>query len=750
MTIAMKRFILKPAFLLAGLLTILAINVHAQDLNTATLLTRSEQYDKAADMYKQLIQKDPKNSKVYFYLGENYLLDYFADTLSNSLSAAVNSAKKIYQEGVNANPNDPLNYIGLAKVAYYLGDDKTADEMRAKAKSFLLPYKNIKKISPPATEYAFALAKIAESYIKDRSVDTSLALPLIRQAIKIDKNNRDVYLIAGDIYILVNDGTNSILNYNKAQFADPQSPTAAMKIGSIYVRSKAYQAAIPYFEEAISLNPNYAPAFRQLGQLYYLYGKYDQSKEYFKKYLEITAGNMPARIKYVNSLFFAKDYDEVINNVEEILKVDKSRNYLNRIAAYSCYEKDPPDYDMALSYMETLFKTVAPDRLLWKDYYYMARILLKKNQNYPKMVDELSGLEQQLDRENRRISATTVAAEKARIKASIDGTTAKIASLKSDIAKADVEINRAFGEYNKVLEFKPGDRALLNEIANNYFNYKRYDGAANTWLKMLDPTKDNTEELIRIGRTYYSAEKYKSADSVFQAVISKSPDYVPAYLWVANTYTRMDPDLKLGLAKPKFEKLIQVAQADSIKNESALIDGFKYLGYYYMSKENFNRAREYYNRMINLNPNNKENKVTGYNGLGSLETRVAGTEKTLEGRLVYLEKASNALSKTLQLDPSNTYAKSQLAYVRDFEASVKKGINPNEVKGVIRNAAGQPLPYASVGVKNTAAEVLANSKGEYKFEIPQDSEVLVFKADGYQSKEVPITKSRTYNVNLEK
>ena len=58
--------------------------------------------------------------------------------------------------------------------------------MRAKAKSFLLPYKKIKKIVPPAKEYAFALAKIAESYTKDGMVDTSMALPLIREAIRID------------------------------------------------------------------------------------------------------------------------------------------------------------------------------------------------------------------------------------------------------------------------------------------------------------------------------------------------------------------------------------------------------------------------------------------------------------------------------------------------------------------------------------------------------------------------------------
>ena len=171
----MKRLILRPAILLAVLITGFSFNIKAQDLATATLLTKSEQYDKAKDMLQQLIQKEPTNSKNYFFLGENYLLDYFADTISNSLAVAAKSAKEIYQKGVDANASDPLNYIGLAKVAFFQGDNKTAAEMRAKAKSFLLPYKNIKKISPPAPEYAYALAKIAESYIKDNKVDTSLA-----------------------------------------------------------------------------------------------------------------------------------------------------------------------------------------------------------------------------------------------------------------------------------------------------------------------------------------------------------------------------------------------------------------------------------------------------------------------------------------------------------------------------------------------------------------------------------------------
>jgi tetratricopeptide (TPR) repeat protein len=745
----MKRIISRPAIFLAVVLTGFSFNLKAQDLKAATLLTKSEQYDKAQAMFQQLIQKEPTNSKNYFFLGENYLLDYFADTISNSLTVAAKSAKEIYQKGVAANPNDPLNYIGLAKVAFYLGDNKTATENRTKARSLLLPFKNIKKIVPPAQDYAFALAKIAESYIKDGEVDTSLALPLIKEAIKIDNKNEDVDLIAGDIYILVNDGSKAISFYNQAQFADPNSPTANMKIGNIYVRGRALQAAIPYYEQAIQLNANYAPAYRELGQLYLLAQRFDQSKENFRKYLDLTEGNIPAKIRYVNALFYAKDYDGVIKNVEDIFKVDKSRTYMNRIAGYSCYEKNPPDYDKALSYMETLFKTVAPERIIKKDYYYMARILLKKNQNYPKMVDELNGLKSQLDKGKSKLAVAPNSAEKAKIKPVMDTLTKKISTLESDIAKANVEIDRAFGEYAKVLSFNPDDKSVLNEIATNYYNYKRYEGAAQTWAKLLDPAKDNTEDLMRIGRAYYTGEKFKTADSVLNIVISKSPNYVPAYLMIARTYSKMDPDLKLGIAKAKFEKLIDAAKSDSLKNESEMMEAFGYLSYYHMMSNNFGRSKEYYNMMININPNNKENKIKGYTGIGSVEMRSTVTEKTNEGRLPYLSRATDAYNKILALDPTNAFAKGQIIYIHEFESQIKKGINPNEIKGVVTNPAGQPLAYASIRVKDTAAENLSNSKGEFKFEIPQGSETLIISAKGYKAQEIPITKSRVYNVTLE-
>jgi tetratricopeptide (TPR) repeat protein len=749
----MKRMNLKKGlFLTAVLAGVVAVNNYAQELNSALLLTKSELYDRAADMLQQLIQKEPSNSKYYFYLGENTILDYYADTISNSFTFSMKSAKDIFQKGVNANPSDPLNYTGLAKVAFLSGDDKTADEMRAKARSFLLPYKKIKKIVPPAKEYAYALAKIAESYINlnDREVDTSKALPLIRQAISIDSKNKDIFLIAGDIYIMANDGSNAIKNYNLAQFVDPNSPTAAMKIGSIYVRGKSLNAAIPYFEEAIGLDANFAPAYRELGQLYWMAQRLEQSKENYKKYLELSQGNIPAQTRYVTSLFYAGDYNEVIKNVEEILAVDKSRAFLNRLAGYSYYEMKNPDYEKALQHMEELLKAIPEDRVLWKDHNYMARILMKKNQHYPKLLDELSNAEQQLDKEQSRYSSAA-AAMKPKIKPDLDKATARVANLKTEIANSDKELDRGFAEYEKVLEMKPQDRGVMSEMASYYNTYKRYDKAAHIWFQLINPANERPEEYLQIGRAYYNAEKFKTADSVFNLVVKKWPDNTQAYLWIGRTYSKMDPDSKLGLAKPKFEKVLNVSKADSIKNAAEIIESCGYLGYYHMITDNYNQSKEYYNRMININPDNKEAKIRGYNGLGQLEIRMASNEKTNEGRLPFLAKAAEAYDKILEIDPDNVSAKSQLNYVHEFEAQVKKGINPNEIKGVVKDAAtGQPIPYASIRVKDTAAENLTNTKGEYKFEIPQGSEVLIISAKGYATKEIPITKSRVYNVSLEK
>ncbi len=267
---------------------------------------------------------------------------------------------------------------------------------------------------------------------------------------------------------------------------------------------------------------------------------------------------------------------------------------------------------------------------------------------------------------------------------------------------------------------------------------------------MIPLGKDDISDIMQIGRAYYLGENYKKADSIFNEVVKKNPEYVDAYVYIARTYSRMDPDSKMWLAKPKFEILVDKAEKDSLKNESYLMEAFQYLSYYHLMNSNYSTAKNYYSRMINLDARNNDNKVKGYMGIGGIEMEVARNEKTLEGTLMILGRAAEAYNQVLAIDPNNAPAKATAKYVQDYMASVKKGINPNEIKGTVKDSSGQPIPYASVRVKDTAAENLASSKGEFKFEIPQGSEVLIISAKGFTSKEVPITKSRIYNIVLQK
>lgn len=733
----MKRLSIKQVLFLAGLFTLfISSNSTAQDLQTAFSLTKSEQYDEAEAAFKELIQKEPTVSKNYFYFGETYLLGYFADTISNSLKITSDQAREMYDKGIKADSLNPLNYIGLAKVAFYLGKDQDAANLRAKAKKLLPSYKKVSKIPNPK-EYAFALAKLAESYVRNEKIDTTLAFPLLREAFSIDSKNPDIYIIAGDLYFIVKDASASVKNYSIANNLDKTRPTANMKIGSIYMKAKNLSNAIPYFEQAISLNANYAPAYRELGQLYSMAGKYDKSKEYFKKYLELTKGNIPAKIRYVNALFYAKEYDEAIKNVEEIFSIDQKRTYLNRIAAYSCFEKTPPEYDKALAYMDKLFKEMPEDRIIQKDYTYYAKILLKKNSDYPKMVSNTEKLERDLNRYQDRYETAT-AANKEKIKVQIDTLTVQIANQRKLIAVDDLELDRAFSAYKKALELTPEDKSLLNDIAVNLYNYKRFNESAKYFEKLIDLGKNDANDYLQIGKAYNQGKNYAKADSSLSILIQKFPENIQGYVWMANTYSAMDPDNAKGIARPKFEELIQKARTDSVKYASELFNAYRFMGGDYFSSKNYAKAREFYNLIVNLSAENKDYKIIGYNSIGL--THYSSGE---------YEKAIDAYSKTLELDPKNQNATVSIKNIKIAQVNAAANNKPNELKGVIKDVFGGPIASASVRVRDTAAEAWTNAKGEYAFEIPTGSEALIISAKGYKSKEVIITKARIYNISLE-
>jgi tetratricopeptide (TPR) repeat protein len=709
--------------------------LRSQSLDEAITFTKNEQYDKAEALFQQLIKSEPGNSKIFFHYGENTLLNYFSDTISNSLNVATKEAADIFNQGITANPNDPLNYIGLAKVSFYKGEDAKAEEFRVKANGLLPPYKKITKIEDPKG-YAYTLAKIAQSYIRFEQVDTSLALPFIRHALQIDPRNSEVYIIAGDIYILVNDGSKAIKNYNLAQDWDMTSPTANMKIGSIYVKGRNLMAAIPFYEQAIALDQNYAPAYRELGQLYSMAGRYNESKTYFEKYLELTQGNIPAKIRYVNALFYAKEYSEVIKNVEEIFAVDNSRTYMNRIAGYSAYEEG--NYQQALDFMDELFASLPEDRIIKKDYIYYARILVKKNQNYSKLLIEADNLASDLAKMQSKYP-TLKSPAKEKMKADIDAMAVKGTAAKAAIATADAELTSAFKAYEKAINFDTEDLNLIYEKGSFQYANRRYEDAADTWARLLTKGRNSESDVIQVGRAYYQAKAYGKADLIFKLMIEKYPDNLQGYLWAANTASAQDPDSDLGLAKPKFIALLAKAEVDSIKNVQEMFDALRFLGYNALQDKNYEEARAYYSRMMNLAPSNKDYLVKAHGSLSTLFLTMGDYNRAIEEN-----------NRILAIDPSNESAISTIQYITALQKNAAPPKHPNEITGIIFDSSGLPIPGASVRVKDTAAEAWTNARGEYKFVMPENSEVLVISAKDYRTIEVPVTKKRVYNATLEK
>lgn len=725
----------KKTFLILALIVISGVaGLKAQTLDEAITAMNNERYDKADEILQDLAKKSA-SSKIYYLLGENTLLNFFADTISNSQKAVMAEAKGLFDKGIALNANDPFNYIGLAKVASYSGDQQSATQMRLKAKSFLLPYKKVTKI-PNAADYALTLAKLAESYIVFDKVDTTMALPLVREALTIDEKNPTIYIIAGDIYLLVNNGSLAIRNYNRAQDCDPQSPIANMKIGYIYFKGRNLMAAIPYFEQAIALNKNYAPAYRELGQLYSMAGRFKESKENFETYLTLTNQNVPAKIRYVNALFYSKNYAEVVKNVEDIFAVDKSRTYLNRVAGYSCYEQG--DYAKALTYMNNLFAQLPADRILKKDYIYYARIIMKNNEDYGKELGDLEKAKADLAKVQEKNESLKGAA-KEKEKVSEEPLVAKIAEIQKSVDASEKALDKGYDAYEKAITFGEEDTYLIQEKARNLYNQRRYSEAAANWERLIAKGKNSEENYLQIGKAYYQGKDFDKAEVIFKDMTEKFPDYIPGYQWAANNAAAKDPDSKLGLTKPRFAALIAKAATDSVKYSEEIFNALRFLGYNALQADRNDEAKAYYNRMLNLDPNNKDFQVKALSSLNTLYMTTGEYGKALEYD-----------NKILAIEPSNGAAKANIQYIQALQSSAKPKANPNEISGVIKDESGTPIASASVRVKDTAAEAWTNAKGEYRFTMPEASTTLVISANGYTTKEVAVTKSRVYNSTLSK
>ncbi len=529
----------------------------SQELKDAVKLTKSEQFAKATSKFKELIRLTPGNGDLYFFYGKNFLDKYYSDTLNISFPEMADSAKTVYELGLKMDPANPINFVGLGAID--LINNKLPEAKAEFAKAIaLLPSKANKQIKMDPGKQSVVMIEMAESYVTAGVHDTGSVFSLLRSAEKLDPKNPILYIVKGDVYFyLLNDGSKAIANYNMAQTLDPKSPEATLRFGQLWLRARQYTTALKYYQDVVKMDSTFAPAYRELGSLLSRAGRQEEAKKNFYKFLALTR-NTAARKQFVNTLIELKDYNEAINQLNEILKVDNTDNDVNRALAYCYFETQ--QYDKGLPYIKKFIAQARPEKVRPLDYTYYGRLLSKLKQ------DSLA-------------------------------TEQLLKAYSMDTSKAE----------------------LISEAALCYTRIKKFDKAMEQYERKIKLKKGVPMDYYNLGKVYYSLLDYVKADTNLAIFNKMQADYIPGFTWRARTKSNLDQkDPKgfntTGLAAPVYEGLLLKTQSDTVKYMKERFESFDYLAFYHYSqymrdqklKDEAEKALFYYMRMSAVNPNDEK------------------------------------------------------------------------------------------------------------------------------------------------
>jgi tetratricopeptide (TPR) repeat protein len=561
----MKKYILPVAILVSG------ISAKAQTLQEAIKKTENERFASAAADFRALIAKDPAKGDYYFYYGENF---YNSDNLDSALM--------MYRKGSEVQPTNGLNYAGMGKVQLAQGNDKEGNANLFKAKT--LGAKN-------ATVYM----NIAEAYITVPNPYKNLteAMKLLTDAIKWESKNPEPHLLMGDAILEQNpaEGSGAIKEYNEALKLNPKSPKGLLRIGKLYERGKNYTSALDYYKQAEAIDPNFAPAYREKAEIYNKAGMTQKALESIKKYMELNNNSMDARKRYAEFLFKAKQYPDAIKELEEILKKDPT-SYLWRLLGYSYDEMDAKtDKEAPVKGVDAMNK--------------FFEVTGGKNYNY--IPDDYRHLGSLLGKTGKD-SLGAVAILKA-----IALDTVKNCELYGEVARIYMKAKK-YDKATYYYERKATCPNMKDLTSTDWFELGRayfYIGAAK--IKEAAETKDAKAKAKKEAE---ALPYFVKADTAFAHVCrlteAVGKPFSTGYFWRGKASINIDPKNDLFLAKPHFEKALSLVKPEeraAAGNKDNVILACEYLGYYYVKMKDNAKAKEYWNIVKELDPNNEKAKA---------------------------------------------------------------------------------------------------------------------------------------------
>jgi tetratricopeptide (TPR) repeat protein len=495
-----------------------------------------------------------EKAETCYYLGEIYV------KLNQPDSAYI-----YYKKGLETLPADPFNKIGTSKLSLKEFSSKgglTKETKKTIEEAFNSAIKTNKK------DIRLPLA-VAEAYAY--AGDYNNAAKYIAQAKKVDSKSGRPYMLEGDIVLYKNQENRGEAGtkYDHAIHFSPNLTGAYVKGARIYM---PINPAVS--EEKLTaiqnIDPDFSGHYHLLGELYEKKGNSKLAVANYAKFIDSGNYDEEHLLRYAGLLYFDKQYDKVLPVVTPVLKKFPANLVAKRLQAYALSKTRSGQ--QSVDAIKRFMQTAPKDKLIPLDYLCYAEQL-----------------------------------------------------------EANKQYAEAAANYAKVIQLDDTKKDLLKEIGNMYEKNHQPDSAIFYYMRYLDFIgKPDPTVYFSIGRNYYylgtdslvtpenKLAALHSADSTFTKIAELAPTSFLGYFWLARTNSMIDPEASQGLAKPHYEKVIEILldQADRYKKE--LIESYKYLGYYYymqadvitkkhknnpdFAKEEFLMSKSFFSKVLELNP----------------------------------------------------------------------------------------------------------------------------------------------------
>ena len=452
------------------------------------------------------------------------------------------SAQYYYNKGLQIDPENVMNTIGL--------------------------YKTQLSTNPSIADVLNKLSK-ERKYRKDASVQTAIATAFadnnkyseatdfIEKAIKADRSYPVSYVLQGDILLAQGKSGDAAASYENAIYFDPNYKASYVKLAKLYENIKT-QIAMDYLRNVVQTDQTYAPGYASLGEIAYRKGFYPEALSSYEQYLKLVTPTPVEYAQYAEILYFNKKYAETLNAIEKA----KPSFVTERLKMYSNYELG--NYADALATADNFFKTTNKENIIAQDYSYYAK-LLSEQKKYKEAGD------------------IYVAAFEADSTNNVNNL--RLAARSFENAQ---DYANAAEYYEKVFEFEPEySLADLYSVGATYYS-------AGTQTKAIESTPEADKAK--------KAELLKKADYYFKIMTEKFPEHYLGYLMRARTNFALDPTAEEGLAKPYYEKAIQIMLPEKDERKNDILESYRYLGFYYLGQNEANVAKDYWNKVLEIEP----------------------------------------------------------------------------------------------------------------------------------------------------